>query len=333
MRFTALLLARTARGDYAPFMSRSASVPAAGFVPPVLPAWANPRAPVTDTADAAFLAGAALGTLDQLVRAQPSWAGAWRQRLALKCAASTCRLLGRNEDEAALRDAWHLRKATDDPGPAGNVYKTYRQLAARPTALDSESMKQAVEGLGLRWSAGFDDLPDLFDEIVRAGLTAPSVAVEIMRCAIEASSEAEPLAWWLADLALAAKLRWPRPVPLLAGQMFAPAFRADGARLRPGAEGFAHRVSLGLVQAAAEACRVAGDVARRADRLETVLPKLRAKGAGDAIRRLLDDDAVPGTLATARLSRFASRRLFERLDGFKAVRELSGRSSFRLYGL
>ena len=62
-------------------------------------------------------------------------------------------------------------------------------------------------------------------------------------------------------------------------------------------------------------------------------PKLRVKGAGEAIKRLLNDDAVSGALTTPKLSRFASRRLFERLAGLDAVRELTGRSTFRLYGL
>ncbi|TJW46566.1 MAG: DUF1403 family protein, partial [Mesorhizobium sp.] len=43
--------------------------------------------------------------------------------------------------------------------------------------------------------------------------------------------------------------------------------------------------------------------------------------------------AVSGSLATKNLSRFASRRLFERLQQLEAVRELSGRPTFRLFGL
>jgi hypothetical protein len=92
-------------------------------------------------------------------------------------------------------------------------------------------------------------------------------------------------------------------------------------------------VCLALVQGAAGACGLAGELSRRAERLATVRPKLHAKGAGDAIKKLLDDDAVPGSLTTKTLSRFGARRLFERLQTFEAVRELSGRSSFRLYEL
>ncbi|TJV06478.1 MAG: DUF1403 family protein [Mesorhizobium sp.] len=59
----------------------------------------------------------------------------------------------------------------------------------------------------------------------------------------------------------------------------------------------------------------------------------RAKGAGDVIFLLLNEEAVAGSLRTKKLSRFAARRLFERLQQLDAVRELSGRTTFRLFGL
>jgi hypothetical protein len=64
-------------------------------------------------------------------------------------------------------------------------------------------------------------------------------------------------------------------------------------------------------------------------------PKLRAKGATRVVELLLGDDAVSPAHAAklSRLSDRAARRLFDRLIEFGAVRELSGRPSFRLYGL
>ncbi|TIV03347.1 MAG: DUF1403 family protein, partial [Mesorhizobium sp.] len=123
---------------------------------------------------------------------------------------------------------------------------------------------------------------------------------------------------------------------LLMAQAFGPAFRTEGGggtRIRPGERGFERVVCLASVQAAAEACRLAADLSRRAEKLLAVAPKLRAKGAGDVIFLLLNEDAVAGSLTTKNLSRFAARRLFERLQQLDAVRELSGRPTFRLFGL
>ena len=84
---------------------------------------------------------------------------------------------------------------------------------------------------------------------------------------------------------------------------------------------------------AAEACRLASGMAQQAERLAEVTPKLRAKGAGDVIALLLSDDAISGSFTSKAMTRWASRRLFERLQQLEAVRELSGRPTFRLYGL
>ncbi|WP_245490616.1 DUF1403 family protein [Mesorhizobium sp. M7A.F.Ca.US.011.01.1.1] len=53
---------------------------------------------------------------------------------------------------------------------------------------------------------------------------------------------------------------------------------------------------LALAQGAAEACQLGAELGRRADRLVAVTPKLRAKGAGEAIQKLLDEDAVSGLI-------------------------------------
>ncbi|MER9559477.1 DUF1403 family protein [Mesorhizobium sp. M0323] len=310
---------------------------AAPAAPPALPAWALAPGRNACDADAAFQAGAALASLDSLARAQPAWSGAWRQRLALKCAAASMRLAGRSEDEAALRDAWHLRQAGADPGPAGATFGAWRQLAGQPPAASADQLEKIVDQMGLHWDVeALAAVCEHIDDLARSGRPAPFAAAAIAAHVVAMQSDSELFAWWLADLVLAQNLRWPRPLPLLMAHAFGPAFRSKsggGKRIRPGEKGFERAVCLALAQAAADACRLAAELSRRAARLIAVAPKLRAKGAGDVIQRLLDDDALSGSLTTKSLSRFAARRLFDRLQQLEAVRELSGRTTFRLFGL
>ncbi|OJU88976.1 MAG: hypothetical protein BGO06_25200, partial [Shinella sp. 65-6] len=63
-----------------------------------MPGWALPRGREPDELAAAFAVGIALKSLDDLVRSAPAWAGCWRARQALKCAAVAVRLMGRSED-------------------------------------------------------------------------------------------------------------------------------------------------------------------------------------------------------------------------------------------
>ncbi|RWB65795.1 DUF1403 family protein [Mesorhizobium sp.] len=304
--------------------------------PPTVPAWAFTAGGGPSDAAAAFQAGAALASLDTLARAQPAWAGAWRQRLALKCAAASMRLAGRAEDEAALRDAWQLCPAGADPGPAGAIFGAWRQLALQPPAVSADRLAKVAEMLGLAWDdEALADLCTQIEDLAGSQRPAPFAAAAIAARVVAMRPDAELFGWWLADLVLAQGLRWPRPSPLVMAQAFGPAFRTEGGgkRIRPGEKGFEHGVCLALVQAAAEACRLASELSRRAEKLLAVAPKLRAKGAGDVIFLLLNEDAVAGSLTTKNLSRFAARRLFERLQQLEAVRELSGRTSFRLFGL
>src|SRR5690606_26574887 len=125
-------------------------------------------------------------------------------------------------------------------------------------------------------------------------------------------------------------------VPLLIGQGTSAVFKAgeNRKRIRPGGEGWGRAVLLAYATAAADACDLGADVlAPRAAKLTAIVPKLRAKGSGEVIKLLLSDDAVPGSWSSAKLSARGARRLFDRLGELGAVRELSGRPTFRLYGL
>ena len=113
------------------------------------PAWARALHAPETAAEAGFLAGAALARLDAIVRETPPWAGAWRQRLALAAAAASVRRAGRNEDEAALRDALHLTRSGADPGPAGRRLLAWRALAAGSAGQWRSAIARAAAALGL----------------------------------------------------------------------------------------------------------------------------------------------------------------------------------------
>ena len=302
---------------------------------PKVPVWARPRALVLHDVDAAYLAGAALHSLDNLVRQDVPWAGVWRQRLALQNAVAAVNLIGRREDESALRDTHFLSGASDDPGPSGHLLMAWRRLAGRTTGCSEERVRPIADHLGLKWDDALAEVVANAEDMVVSPRSAPVLAAEIASAVYRARPDAELLAFWLADAMLAQKLRWPIPVPLLTGQVSTSHFKSgeNRKRIRPGAEGWGRAVFLAYAAAAAEACDLGAELEQRAAKLTAVAPKLRAKGAGDVVKLLLSDDVVPGSWSNAKLSARGARRLFDRLGELGAVRELSGRPTFRLYGL
>lgn len=131
--------------------------------------------PVEDPIEAAFLAGAALNSLDNLVQGEPEWSGAWRHRLAPKAASASMTLIGRSEDEAALRDAWLRRRPGDAPGPAGAM--CLLRGAGSPAV---EDLQAVTDLLGFGWSDGLGELIDAARDAMRKGASAPVVAARIV---------------------------------------------------------------------------------------------------------------------------------------------------------
>jgi hypothetical protein len=129
--------------------------------------------------DARFAAGAAIFAIDQTVRSNPPWIGCWRMRLTLKALAAAAKGLRLDADEAGLRDALHLTRAGDDPGPAGRLHLLLRRWASRPLRLAAET------------------------------------EVDIAREVSGSAAAAEFAALIAADRTLARQLGWESPLPLL----------------------------------------------------------------------------------------------------------------------
>ena len=261
-------------------------------------------------------------------------APAWRFR-APRLRAKILRL---NADEGALRD---LRFAVGDPlGPAANLLRLWRDLAGRPPSLDPGRIFDAAARLDLA-------LPDpngLASSLKAcAGEGDPvSAAAKAAAFAFSAfpdapAAEAEILALWVFDIVIAIRLRWPRPVPLIATKILDPTLRSPGAgrRPRPGDPAWPNAAAGAIALAAASALDLAADLARRSDTLVAVAPKLRSKPAQKIVDLLLAEDCVSPAEAAhqAPMTDRAARRLFDRLLALGAVRELTGRTTFRLYGL
>jgi len=318
----------------------TSSIPTSAFR---LPGWSRARGRDQNEADAAFAAGIALKTLDDLVRSDPVWIGCWRSRQALNCAGVAARLIGRKAGEHelrdtlcdGLRDAVLLTAPGDDPGPAGKILLATQKVSGRTSGVTKTFVKELAELLALGWDEQLATVPDLTEGALKSGRAAPFAVADLITAIFAVRPDAEVLAFLLADIILALKLTWPKPVPLLLTERYGPSFRTIGGRgrTRPGEPAFAGALCMALVDAAEAALRSAAEIARRADLLLTVAPKLRTKGADSVIQNLLNEDAVLASAPGANLSRWASARLFERLESFGAVRELSGRSSFRIYGL
>lgn len=305
------------------------------YSPTIIPVWASDKKTAATEADAAFLAGSALNSLDSFIKENHAWSGCWRSRLALRCAISANQMLGRDADEAALRDAVLMCRPGDNAGPAGNVLLATRMLKVRMDFISTKALQAVTDLFSLKWDSTLADLPVILDEMMQKPQAAPFVIAALATKIYAVRPDAEVLAWWLADWVLAQRLGWELPVPLLLAQRYGPAFRTTGDRGRviPGEDGFVRAVCMALVCGAEDVLHVANDIGRRADRMVVSSAKIRTKGGERIIRQLLNEDAVSASAPGTDLSRWASSRFFERLEALGGVRELSGRSTFRVYGI
>ena len=279
---------------------------------PRMPAWVTSARPET-LEDVAFLSGAALNHLHVVLEREEVPHALLRDRLALRAAEACVAFSGRPERAGELRDAVHLLRPGDLPGPAGETCLAWRRAVERPVSI--QALGRALPSLD----------PGQIARCLDAGKGAPVTRAEmVLEAVLTDAPRAEVAALILADAALAQALGWVYLVPLLAAGLKRAGLRKQGDDVRL----TRHRA---IVSSAVEGVRLSADLARRAAHLKAVAPKLRAKGAWDAVDMFLTRDAVaPSALP---LPDRAARRLCDRLVDLGTVRELTGRDTFRLYGV
>ena len=279
---------------------------------PPMPSWiTSARAETLE--DVAFLSGAALNHLHLVLNRPEVPQGLLRERLALRATEACTAFSGRPERAAELRDALHLLRPGDLPGPAGETYLFWRRVIERPISI--KALHRALPNVDAEQIAIWLD----------AGQGAPvSRAAIVLETVLTEAPRQDVAALILSDAVLAQALGWNHLVPIMATVLKRANLRQCGDDLRLAC----HRA---VTKSAIEASRLAADLARRTSHLKAVAPKLRAKGAGDAVEMFLSRDAVaPSALP---LPDRAARRLCDRLVELGAVRELTGRDTFRLYGI
>ena len=263
--------------------------------------------------DVAFLSGASLNHLHLVLGRAEVPQALLRDRLALRAAEACVAFSGRPERAGDLRDAVHLLRPGDLPGPGGETYLAWRRAVERPVSI--KALGRALPAFEPGQIATWLDAGKRLS-VTRAAMVLEAVMREVPR--------ADVAGLILADAALAQALGWDHLVPLLAPALK----RAD---LRKQGEDLLLACHRALIASAVEAVRLAADLARRAAHLKAIAPKLRAKGASDAVEMFLTRDAVaPSALP---LPDRAARRLCDRLVDLDTVRELTGRDTFRLYGV
>lgn len=116
---------------------------------------------------------------------------------ALKCAAVAIRLIGRSEDEAALRDAVLLPAAGDDPGPAGRVFLAFKRVSVRKPAFSSEAVAELADLLGLAWDDQLTAAVDHADDALQSGRPATFAAADLVTVlhAVRPDASRSPGCW------------------------------------------------------------------------------------------------------------------------------------------
>lgn len=303
-----------------------------------LPSWVTVHSGET-TKNVAFLSGALFAMLDMSLQQSGESIPKilLKNTLAMKAAVSTSKLEGRMSREADIRDAYHLTPPNDDGtyhwGPDGNVLDFWRR--AGRLRLNAKDWDQRVATVADDYEAVKDRVEDAMATSLRFGPMAG--AVQIMEDVLRENSRAERLACLLSDIVMAKSFGWDFPLSLTALHLT----KANLRNLVEGTDEAALMIQSSIMKSAQMTFHLAKQLTTRAEALRSIAPKLRSRGSDDAVALFLTEDVVApsGMLSPlirgtrTQMTGRAARRLCDRLVEFGVVKELTGRSTFRLYGV
>ncbi len=307
---------------------------------PSFPKWISSSSGKTP-GNLAFLAGASFAMLDLILRQE----GAQLPKdlllnsLALKAAVATLKLEGRLAQKQDIRNAYHLTQPDMDGvrhwGPDGDLLDFWRQgVRLRLTSGDWQAKLAELVG------EPCDDLMDAWmkNGVKNARRVGPmAAALGVMKKVLKSDDRAERVACLLSDVILAKFFGWNRPLPLTALHLTKASLR----ELKSRTVEQEASINTSITKSAQTAFRLANSLSLKADALRAAAPKLRARGSAEAVALFLSEEAVApsGMLSPyiqgtrTPMTGRAARRLCDRLVELGVVKELTGRSTFRLYGV
>ena len=324
---------------------------------PILPSWVMDRS-VSETPEsrasktggsktrvsndletAGFASGSALALL-HVVLHDPTInvpAELLRNRLALRAATHCLKLEGRVQTEAEIRDAYLLTAAGDAMGPAGDMLALWRF----GSSISFRHRRSSETGWRERLNALLpEDMQEHFPNWMEQAEDAPGTpvakAASLLGKMVQLFPRHEAVALLCADVMLSRSLGWNSTLPL-----FGLHLKRDALRAAANGEDILIPCHAAVAHASQDSVRLAHDLARRAGRLRAIAPKLRSKGSDKAINLFLSEDAVlPSSMlsptirgSSTTMTPRSARRFCERLIELGVVKELTGRASFRLYGV
>jgi hypothetical protein len=301
---------------------------------PILPNWVLDGTAAMNLENAGFASGSALALLHTVLNnpSIPVPTKLLRNRYALKAALACLKFERRSDDEGQLLDAYYLTAAGDQRGPGGDMLAFW--LDACSISFRGKGWENRIIDLlpgHLR-----DDAYDWLDtELDGSEISSPvALAARRLSQVIEKHPHEEAVAFLIADVVLSRGLGWIHPFPFFAHHLKKRHLLNEEGDLLLNSH-------LAIATITQEIIRSAHDLARRAEKLNMVAPKLRATGSDQALELFLSELAVsPASMLSPKIkgssvamTARSARRLCDRLENLGVVRELTGRSTFRLYGV